>query len=134
MRARLGLLSLFVMGIVFFSGHPAQAGAIKITEMAVTTKIVKGNPIDSVRRISSSSVKALFCFTRLTKDMEEDAAIKHVWYKNDHVAAEYDLPVKGKRWRTYSRKLIDKSANGDWRVEVVDEAGNVLKSLSFRIN
>lgn len=138
MRVRLpGLLSLLVIGtigIVIASGHAAQAGTIKITEMAVTTKIVKGNPIDSVRRISSSSVKALFCFTRLSKDMEEEVAIKHVWYKNDQVAAEYELPVKGKRWRTYSRKLIEKGANGDWRVEVVDEEGNILKSLNFRIN
>ncbi|WP_243371439.1 DUF2914 domain-containing protein [Geotalea sp. SG265] len=102
--------------------------------MAVTTKIVKGNPIDSVRRISSSSVKALFCFTRLSKDGEDEAAIKHVWYKNDHVVAEYDLPVKGTRWRTYSRKLIEKGANGDWRVEALDEDGNILKSVNFRIN
>lgn len=136
MRVRLpGLLSLFAsVSIVVASGHTVRAGEIKITEMAVTTKIVKGNPIDSVSRISSSSVKALFCFTRLTKDLEEDASVKHVWYKNNQFAAEYDLPVKGKRWRTYSRKLIGKGASGDWRVEVLDEEGNLLKSINFRIN
>lgn len=136
MRVRLTrfvfFLSLLIM--IAVSGEAVPAGDIQVTEMAVTTKIVKGNPIDSVRRISSSSVKALFCFTRLSKDMEEESTVKHVWYKNDQIQAEYDLPVQGTRWRTYSRKLIGKSAIGDWRVEVQDTDGTVLKSVTFRIN
>lgn len=136
MRVRLpGVFSFFVfVSTVVASVHTVRAGEIKITEMAVTTKIVKGNPIDSVSRISALSVKALFCFTRLNKDLEEDASVKHVWYKNNQVVAEYDLPVKGKHWRTYSRKLIGKGASGDWRVDVLDEEGNLLKSVNFRIN
>ena len=137
MRVRLpGLVLLFIVSAVMVvaARQNVWAGDIKITEMAVTTKIVKGNPIDSVRRISSSSVKALFCFTRLTKGMDDEESVKHVWYKNGQIESEYDLPVKGKRWRTYSRKIVGKDANGDWRVEALDQDGAVLKSVSFRIN
>lgn len=112
----------------------SPAGDIKITEMAVTTKIVKGNPIDSVRRISSTSVKALYCFTRFSAPEDTDTTIKQVWYLNDEVVAEYELPVKGSHWRTYSRKLIEKGLSGEWRCDALDSEGNLLKSVNFRMN
>ena len=112
----------------------AAEGGLKITEMAVTTKIVKGNPIDSVRRISSSSVKELYCFTRLIASADEETTIKHVWYRNDEVIGEYQLPVKGARWRTFSKKLVVKGAAGDWRVEALDSEGHLLKTVKFRMN
>jgi len=113
---------------------PAQASDLKVTEMAVTTKVVKGNPIDSVRRISSSSVKALYCFTRITAPKDTDTTIKHVWYLNDKVVAEDTMPVKGSHWRTYSRKGVEKGVSGEWRCEALDSDGNLLKSVSFRMN
>lgn len=112
----------------------SHAGDLKITEMAVTTKIVKGNPIDSVRRISSASVKALYCFTRFSAPEDTDTSIKQLWYLNDEVVAEYELPVKGAHWRTYSRKAVEKGNSGEWRCDAVDREGKVLKSVSFRMN
>jgi DUF2914 family protein len=115
------------------AAEPATS-SLTITELAVTTKIVKGNPIDSVRRISSASVTALYCFTRLTAAEETDSTIKHVWYRDDVKVAEYDLPVKGRKWRTYSKKTISKGWAGDWRVDVLNEEGALLKSVKFRMN
>ena len=112
----------------------SRAGDLKITEMAVTTKIVKGNPIDSVRRISSTSVKALYCFTRFSAPQGTDTTIKQVWYLNDEVVAEYELPVKGAHWRTYSRKVVEKGLSGEWRCDALDSEGKLLKSVSFRMN
>lgn len=112
----------------------AHAADLKITEMAVTTKIVKGNPIDSVRRISSASVKALYCFTRFSAPEDTDTTIKQLWYLNDEVVAEYELPVKGAHWRTYSRKVVEKGLSGEWRCDAVDSEGKVLKSVNFRMN
>lgn len=108
--------------------------SIRITELAVTTKIVKGNPIDLVRRISSSSVKSLYCFTRMTAPEGTDTTIKHVWYNGDEKVGEYELPVKGARWRTYSKKNIQKGWSGDWRVEVLDSNGKLMKTIKFRMN
>lgn len=116
------------------SHAPATASDLKITEMAVTTKVVKGNPIDSVRRISSSSVKALYCFTRIVAPAGTDTTIKHIWYLNGEQVAEDTMPVKGSHWRTYSRKGVEKGLSGDWRCDALDSDGNVLKSISFRMN
>ena len=121
--------------ILALSGRaPAQASDLKVTEMAVTTKVVKGNPIDSVRRISSASVKALYCFTRISAPQGTDTTIKHVWYLNDEAVAEDTMPVKGSHWRTYSRKGVEKGVSGEWRCEALDSEGNLLKSVSFRMN
>lgn len=112
----------------------AAGKGLEITEMTVTTKIVRGNPIDSVHRISSSSVKALYCFTRLQSDSDENKPIRHIWYRDNVKVGEYDLPVRDKRWRTYSKKLIEKGATGDWRVEALDGEGHLLKTVKFRMN
>lgn len=112
----------------------AAQGTMKITEMAVTTKIARGNPIDSVHRISSTSVKNLYCFTRIVNPAEGDTTIKHVWYQGDTKSSEFELPVKAGKWRTYSKKQIDGQSVGNWRVQAVDKDGNVLKEVSFRIN
>jgi len=112
----------------------SEASDLKITEMAVTTKIVKGNPIDSVWRISSSSVKALYCFTRVLAPKGTDTTIKHVWYLGDEVMGEDEMPVRGSHWRTHSMISVRKGVSGAWRCEAQDDEGNVLKSVSFRMN
>lgn len=127
--------SCLLMLLLSFVPAPAGAASFRITEMAVTTKIVRGNPIDSVHRISSASVKQLFCFTRINSAEELDTTITHVWYRNGEKAATYELPVKGKRWRTYSKKTVEKGTSaGDWRVEAIDSEGNVLQTVTFRMN
>lgn len=129
-------LSVACLLLIIVCGGQAKAAeaGIKITEMAVTTKIVRGNPIDSVRRISWRSVPALFCFTRLVSRDGGEQSLTHVWYRNDVKVAEYKLPVRGERWRTYSKKAVDKESPGEWRVDALDAGGNLLKSVKFKVN
>jgi hypothetical protein len=128
------MLGLALVFVLFAGRAPAQEEILKVSEMTVTTRIVKRNPIDSVRRISAASEKTLYCFTRITAPDDEERHISHVWYRNGESVAEYDLPVRGSRWRTYSRKVIEKGMRGVWRVEALDEAGNLLKTVEFTMN
>lgn len=112
----------------------AEGENIAITELVITSKIVKGKPVDSIKRLSSSTDKNLYCFTRLESPEGFDGNIKHLWYKGDDKVAEFTLPVKGLKWRTYSKKRIPKGLAGEWRVDVVDENGNLLKTVKFRMN
>ena len=127
-----GFLVLFLL----FSTPLAHAAndRLEITEMTVTTKIARGNPIDSVHRISSASVKALYCFTRLQSATGEKTVIRHVWYRDNEKVGDYELPVRDKRWRTFSKKMIEKGWAGDWRVEALDSEGHILKTVKFRMN
>lgn len=128
------LTSIVVFLLLLLTTLSASAAGLKVTEMAVTTKIVRGNPIDAVWRISSHSVKTLYCFTRLEKEGEGASTVKHRWYRGDEKVWESELPVKGEKWRTYSKRPIDKSSVGNWRVEAVDPSGKVLKVVQFKIN
>lgn len=112
----------------------AEDGDLKVVEMAVTTRIVRGNPVDSVKRISSASAKSLYCHTLISAPDDHEREISHVWYINGEAVANYTLPVKGTRWRTYSRKSLSKGMEGLWRVEARDSNGNLLKSAEFRVN
>jgi len=112
----------------------AEGDGLKITEIVITSKIVRGKPVDSIKRLSSSTDKNLYCFIRTVASAGTETKVKHVWYNGTDKAGEFELPVKGEKWRTYSKKLIQKGWAGDWRVDVVDSSGNVLKSVKFKMN
>jgi hypothetical protein len=129
--------SLFLAAVLIIaSSFPATAESvdIKITELVITSKLVKGKPIDSIKRLSSSTDKNLYCFTRTTAPAGTDGSIKHLWYRGEEKVGEFTLPVKGDKWRTYSKKSIQKGWAGDWRVDVVDDGGKLLKTVKFRMN
>ena len=112
----------------------AEAASLVVTELAVTTKVSKGKPIDAVHRISNSSVKALYGFTRTQSDSAEETTVKHVWLRNGQQVKETSLPVKGRRWRLYSTLQVDASSVGKWRLEVRDAGGQVIKAVDFQIH
>jgi uncharacterized protein (DUF58 family) len=124
------ILMLFLLG----TAVSLRAETIKITELAVTTKVSKGKPIDAVHRISHRSIKALYCFTRTQQDDAAETSIKHVWLREGQVVKETELAVKGKRWRVHSTLPVNVSSVGNWRVEIRDGAGVVLKSVEFRVH
>lgn len=59
--------------------------------------------------------------------------VKHVWIFDNRVEMEVRLPVETDRWRMWSVKKIDPAQQGLWHVEVLDPAGNVIKSTTFTI-
>lgn len=127
------LLSVLFALLLVVMAVPLWAGSLSITELAVTTKVSKGKPIDAVHRISHRTVRALYCFSRTQTDDAAETMITHVWSRGGQVMKETDLVVKGKRWRAYSTLPIDASSVGNWRVDVKDGAGTVIKSVEFRI-
>lgn len=107
---------------------------LQITEIVITSKLVKGKPVDSIKRLSSATDKNLYCFTRTLAPAGTETKIRHVWYNGETRTGEFELPVKGEKWRTYSKKSIQKGSSGDWRVEVLDNSGKLLKSVRFKMN
>ena len=124
----------FILTFVLALSAFAEGVEMKVSEMVITSKIVKGKPIDSIKRLSSSTDKNLYCFTLITAPAGTDSHVRHIWYKGDEKVGEQRLPVKGEQWRTYSRKEIKKGLAGDWRVEAVDDSGTVLRTVKFRMN
>lgn len=129
----MGRMLLLCLALLLTAMPVAAADGLRVTEIVITSKVVKGKPIDSIKRLSSATEKRLYCFTR-TEGGGEGSVIKHVWYHGEEKIGEFELPIKGERWRTYSKKLIQKGEAGPWRVDVLDRSGTLLKSIAFTMN
>lgn len=77
-----------------------------------------------------SQVGALFCFSEV-KNYE--GTLLHVWFHGEKEVARIELPVKGERFRTWSKKRIPASWTGPWRVEVQTAEGKVLAQAKFTV-
>jgi outer membrane protein OmpA-like peptidoglycan-associated protein/tetratricopeptide (TPR) repeat protein len=105
---------------------------LAIAEAAICKSVKDRVPIEPGVSFSSS-VKRLYFFTKVTSSDTKEGTITHIWYYKDKKMAEIPLSYKGPHWRTYSSKWIVASWTGAWRVEVVTEHGQVIKSTSFTV-
>lgn len=77
-------------------------------------------------------VLRLCCFSEVGGAARPDTVF-HVWYWGDREMARVPLRVQGARWRTWSAKRIIDEWRGDWRVDIIDRDGFILKRLVFSV-
>jgi hypothetical protein len=77
-------------------------------------------------------VNRVYCFTEI-RNAGSPRTITHRWYFEGRLMAEVPLDVEGERFRTWSSKQVTPGTAGEWRVEVVDEAGEPLGDITFRV-
>lgn len=80
----------------------------------------------------NTDTEKIYCWTYI-KGIQENGEIKHVWTHGDKKIAEVVLPVKSSNYRTWSYKTIPSGLTGEWKVEVTDSEGKVLKEEKFTI-
>ncbi len=80
----------------------------------------------------SSSVEKVYCLS-FVKGADTVTTINHVWYYKDKEMVSVSLDVKSPAFRTWSYKTILPEWVGSWRVEIVDDEGEVLKIVGFEI-
>lgn len=111
---------------------PAGALALEVSEIAITTQVSERTPVDAIQAYPAT-VERLFCFSRIT-GATGDVSIVHVWYLHGVEMSRIELPVRSSDWRTWSSKTIFPGSAGEWKVDVLDGEGTLLKSVSFRLN
>ena len=93
-----------------------------------TTNVIDREPVDDITELSNDSDK-LFFFSEL-RGMTGQVVI-HRWEYNGKVLAEVSFDIGGPRWRVYSSKNLLPSQVGEWKVSVVDGAGDVITEKTF---
>jgi len=88
-----------------------------------TTAVQDREPVDKLNN-SKSDAEHIYFFTEL-RDMSGQTAI-HRWEHNGKVAAEVKFDVRGPRWRVWSSKTFSPSQEGEWKVSVLNGAGEVI--------
>jgi len=122
-----GLLMLLILLCCL----PAGALALEVSEAVITTQVSERSPVDAIQAYPAT-VERLFCFTRVT-GATADTAIVHVWYLRGVEMSRIELPVRSGDWRTWSSKTIFPGSAGDWKVDILDAEGALLKSVSFSL-
>jgi len=119
-------LSVFILFFLCIEAYSYQLSMAKICE-----KIVNGQPrYSSV--VFSYSIKKIYCYT-LFDQIERETFIYHQWYFKDKLVAKIKLKLKPPVWATFSRIYIRETDIGPWRVEIVDEKGNLIYTLRFSV-
>jgi len=87
-----------------------------------TSSIQDREPIDKLEK--SAEADRVFYFTEL-RDMSGQTAI-HRWEYDGKVMAEVKFDVRGPRWRVWSSKSFVPGWSGDWKVSVLNGAGETI--------
>ncbi len=102
-----------------------------IARLVVGTGVENNEPIGAAETFPASTEK-VYCFleaTGIAKDME----VSFVWRFGDKEMLKTTLPLKaGPKWRTYANKNL-RGQKGEWRVEIRDQDGKVLKEVKFKV-
>ncbi|MCK4537098.1 MAG: DUF2914 domain-containing protein [Desulfuromonadales bacterium] len=109
----------------------STAWGIEIQVGVMTTAVEERAPVDNVEVFPAADGQ-LYCFTRVT-GAGEPTEIVHVWYRGEQLMSRVVLPVKSPDWRTWSTKSFLPDWQGEWRVEVQDVEGSLLKILKFKL-
>jgi hypothetical protein len=109
----------------------APAGDLTISQMVIAGSVADREPVDIASTFPASTEK-VYCYLEL-KDVPADSEISFVWMFGQNEMGKVTQQVKiSSRWRTWSSKNLG-GMKGDWKVDVVDGSGAVLKSATFTV-
>ena len=136
MKQFLSKPAVLIVLVATILGLPVVAVAqetptLEVAVAAICQDVVDREPVDAGVSFPAS-VGTLYCFTKIT-GAQNPTKISHVWYFGATERARVELDVNSDNWRTWSSKIIQANEIGSWRVDVLNEAGTVLKELQFEI-
>ncbi|MCK4865938.1 MAG: DUF2914 domain-containing protein [Gammaproteobacteria bacterium] len=103
-----------------------------VVRSAFTRTIDEREPAESLENLTNENGQVKF-FTEL-RDMSGQTAV-HRWEYDGKIVAEVEFNVKGPRWRVWSSKSLTPQWTGEWKVSVINGAGEVIseKNLSYDV-
>lgn len=80
--------------------------------------------------VLQAKVQRLYLFTELRGYAGQQ--LRHRWYYQQQLQTEAVLTIEDSPWRTYSEKWLLPQQLGLWRVQILDQAQNVLYQHDFQ--
>ncbi len=106
----------------------ATEQGLKVEKGVTATSVENREPVGDSKEFEAS-VGRVYCWTKISAKTTP-TTVKHVWYLGDQKVFEKALDVKYPSTRTWTSKAV---TAGNWKVDVTDEAGTVLSSISFTV-
>jgi hypothetical protein len=104
------------------------SNGLKVEKAVAATSVQDHEPVGEAQEFEAS-VGTVYCWSKILAQTTP-ATIKHVWYVGDQKVFEKELDIKYPSTRTWSAKTVKP---GKWRVDITDDAGTVLDSVSFTV-
>ena len=99
-----------------------------VARAVFTSAVENREPTDTVTTLSNDHNK-LYFFSELTGLGGQ--TVTHRWEYQGKTMGEVKFDVGGPRWRVWSSKTLLPHWTGDWRVSIIDGAGNEVGGGSF---
>jgi hypothetical protein len=136
----ISVLAIFTVWVIFpvaYSQEKSkQEGAPKEITFTVKRLVVgmgvENNEPVSVAETFPSSTEKVYCFLEAA-EIAKDIEVSFVWSHGGKELLKTTLPIKeGAKWRTYANKNL-RGLKGEWKVEIKDSTGKVLKDVKFKV-
>ena len=102
-----------------------------VKRLVIGTGVENGEPAGAAETFPASTEK-VYCFLEAT-DIAKDTEVSFVWFSGEKELSKFGVSLKeGPRWRTYAYKNL-REMKGDWKVEVRDSDGKVVKDVKFKV-
>jgi hypothetical protein len=112
-------------------GGTEETAAFSIKRLVIGTEVENNEPVGVAETFPASTEK-VYCFLEAT-DIAKDTEATFVWFHGEKEMLKFSVPLKmGPRWRTYANKNL-RELKGDWKVEIRDADGKVLKDVQFKV-
>jgi hypothetical protein len=107
------------------SDHP------EVVRAQLSHAIEEREPVDSIDAIHLRPGESQSIHFYLHLKNLQGKNIRINWYHDDKLDSQLALQVHNNNWRTHASKQLDHRRLGPWRVELIDESGNLLAMRNF---
>jgi len=108
-----------------------EATGFEIERLVVATGVDNRVPVGIADTFPAATAKVI-CFLD-AKNIAADTDVAFVWLANGKEVLKTVLKLKaGPKWRTRADKTL-RGQKGDWKVEIRDASGAVIKDVQFKV-
>lgn len=112
-------------------GAAKETAPFMIKRLVIGTGVENREPVGVAETFPASTEK-VYCFLEAT-DIANDTEVSFVWFHGEKEMSSFSVPLKmGPRWRTHADKNL-REIKGDWKVEIRDANGNLVKEIKFKV-
>jgi Protein of unknown function (DUF2914) len=122
------ILGSFLLASTLAAAQKEPPKGLSVEKAVAATSVEEREPVGEATEFNAS-VEQVTCWTKVVAETVP-TKIKHVWYVDNQQVFEISLDINYPSTRTWSTKTI---RAGSWRVDVTDETGTVLTSVSFTV-
>ena len=110
---------------------PAPTSSLEIARMEICGNVMDRKPVDVSSTFTANQDK-VYCYLEF-KDVKKETTVNVVWALGQNEMGKIPLTIKPyAKFRTWANKSIN-GMKGDWKVDVMDDSGAVLKTATFKV-